>query len=406
MREMPFRPAPTRMSFTARRPLRVRPVQATYVAPRLSPTGSTGAPGVATPLGPQRRSSVRLRQVPPPPAPRSATPHGRPGLPQVTTTRPSVATCADRRRPWITPTEPKRTVRPHALPARRTRAASRVPARHASTLSPRALMATAAVLPTASSRSGAKRPPARRSATRTNGERSAVQATIASPRALPADQWCTAKSSSDANASKPPSDWPSPVIRRRLLVADRASRATSSALAAPDRWICSVAGWIPRRSVGRCQAPVASRVARPPKTCGASRCAPFQLSSPWPWASKARSCSSATFAESGIGSSRQPAAFAWSAASASVVSASAAAGQRAVSRRVIGAGRICPPATYLFGNDRGPGARAGPSVQQPRESLVATPMGLLTSCRPFRRRRPCRGWTSPCPRSRRRSPRW
>ena len=230
-------------------------------------------------------------------------------------------------------------MRLHWLPAGRKRAASRVPARQTSARSPRALIATAAVLPTASSRSGEKRPLPLRSATRRNGERSAVQATIASPRALPADQWSTAKSPSEANVSKPPSDCPSAVINRRLLVAERASRATSSAFEAPDRWICSVAGWIPRRSIGRCQPPAGSRVARPPKTGGTwSRCAPFQLSSPWPCPSNARSCSSATFAESAIGSRRQVAALAGAAPAVAVASSTAAgASQRAVSRWVIGA---------------------------------------------------------------------
>ncbi len=328
-------PAPTRASFTARRPLRVGPVHATYVAPRPSATGSTGAPRGSAPVGPQRRSSVRVRHLPAPS--RTATPQERPTLPQVRTTRPLRTMRTDSRRLWIDVTCPKRTTRVQSPPAGRTRAASRVPARQASTRSPRALIATAAFLPTARSRGGPNACPAVRSATRMNGERSPVQATIASPAALASDQWLLTNSASTANGPKPPSDCPSAMTSRRRLVSERASRATSIARVVPYRWICALAGWTPSRSGARCQPPEGSREATPPKSGGTRpRSAPFQLSSARPCASNARSCSPTTPSEAAIGSSRHGAACAGAAATPPS-SASAVASQRAENRRGEGA---------------------------------------------------------------------
>jgi hypothetical protein len=93
--------------------------------------------------------------------------------------RPLGATTADRLSPAVDATCPKRTIGPHSPPAGRTRAPKRrLPARNASTRSPRTLIATAAVVETARSRGGDSRWPGRRSLTRTNGERSFVHAMI------------------------------------------------------------------------------------------------------------------------------------------------------------------------------------------------------------------------------------
>ena len=333
----------TRANFTARRPPRVGPVQTTYVVSRPSSSGRTGASPASAPVGPQRRSSVRERQRPLPS--RTETPQGCPSLPQVTTARPLRSIWADSRRPSIASTRPKRTVDPHSPPAIRIRAARRLPARHTSRRSPCGLIATAADLATARSRAGPKSAATSRSATRKNGERSTVQAAIASPASLTADQWRETKSSRTENGPKPPSDWPSATTSRRWLVLVGASRATSSARVLANRWICASAGSTSTRSGGRSQLPVGSRVARPPKTGGSWPCwAPFQLSSPWPWASNASLCSSATPVAAGIASSFQVAAC----AGAAPVTASSRARARARSGgRCAGEGRArdsCPHA--------------------------------------------------------------
>ena len=132
------------------------PVQATYVAPFSSATGCTGASRDSAPLRPQRRSSVRVVHFPAPSADRRRRRGGR-RCPRSRRRARCARAAPTGAGPGSTAGGRSAASRSISPPAGWKRAARRVPARQTSTRSPRALIATAAVLPSARSRARRER---------------------------------------------------------------------------------------------------------------------------------------------------------------------------------------------------------------------------------------------------------